>query len=284
MVFSRTVLFYAAPPVILGTLFAVYRIWFAGGDETPDQNPDAAPPAVVEPAGPLSPFGDPGPKPPPAAPVRPTTADTSPLPAADEPIRDLTAAAQWARDLAATLFAAFPEVAAWAALPDAIQRTVAAADCIAQGGSPRRHLSFLAPAQPFKAKQTAAGWVIDPASYNRYDRVVGAFCAGDAARVAAAFRRLEPALDLAYRGLGYGDGAFREVLGRAAGELLAVPVPAEPVAVVPSGHTFSYADPALQSQSDARKHLLRMGPANVRKVQARARELAAAAGVAVVAP
>ena len=91
------------------------------------------------------------------------------------------------------------------------------------------------------------GWVIDPVSYGRYDRVVGVFCAGDAAQVAGAYQRLEPALDLAYRKLGYGDRRFREVLARAAAEILAVPVPTGPVQVVSTGQMYSYADPALQA-------------------------------------
>jgi len=270
--------------VILGTLFAAYRIWFAGDEAPAGQGPENTPPAVVEPSGPLAPFGDDLGAPKTATPVRPVATANTTDTAAGEPIRDLASAARRARELAATLYGAFPEVAKWASLPDVVQRTVAAADCIAQGGSPRRHLSFLTPSAPFQAKQTANGWVVDPASYSRYDRIAGAFCAGDAAQVAAAYRQFEPALDLAYRGLGYGDGAFRDVLGRAAGELLAVPVPADPVYVVPSGRTYSYADAALQSQSDARKHLLRLGPANMRKVQNRIRELAAAAGVKVVTP
>ena len=97
-------------------------------------------------------------------------------------------------------------------------------------------------------------------------------------------KRLEPALDLAYRKLGYGDRRFREVLAQAAGELLAVPVPAGAVQVVPSGPAFTFADPTLEAQNDARKHLLRTGPDNIRKVQDRIRALAAALQLEIVSP
>jgi hypothetical protein len=66
--------------------------------------------------------------------------------------------------------------------------------------------------------------------------------------------------------------------------MLAVPVPAGPVYVVPGGPTYAFADPALQAQNDARKHLLRTGPENIRKVQARIRALAAALKLEIVAP
>jgi hypothetical protein len=282
MVIPRTVLFYAAPPVILGTLFAVYRLWFAGEPEPPPPPPTG----VTQPTNALSPFGEPSGGTPAPATGNGTAVHGGPRPGAGpgEPVHDLDSATRVVQELAATLLAAFPEAAQWASAPDAIRRAVAAADCIAQGGSPRQHLSFLEPRQPFQVAQTAQGTVIAPASYARYDRVAAVFCHGDAAKVAAAYKRLEPALDLAYRQLGYGQGRFRDVVGHAAAELLAVPVPAEPVYVVPSGRTYAFADSALQAQSDARKHLLRLGPANLRKVQARIRELLAAAGLEAVAP
>jgi hypothetical protein len=285
MIFSRTVLFYAAPPIILGTLFTAYRVWFSGNPEDSGKGAPT-PSAMTLPTDPADPFGggaagDGGrgalPKPVHSAAVLPPTA-------AGAPVTDLDSAARLLQELAAGIFAAFPEAAEWAKYPDAIVRAVAAVDCISLGGSPRRQLPFLVPTQPFRAKQTATGWVIDPVSYGRYDRVVGVFCAGDAAQVAGAYQRLEPALDLAYRKLGYGDRRFREVLARAAAEILAVPVPTGPVQVVSTGQMYSYADPALQAQNDARKHLLRTGPENIRKVQARIRALAAALKLEIVAP
>ena len=285
MMLTRTALFYAAPPVILGTLFTVYRVWFSGDAAKPAEPP---PSEITQPLGPVDPFGGGdtavggGTVVPPTPPAV-TSAVPSPPPAAPPtPVTDLDSAARFVQKLAAELYAAFPEVAEWARIPDVISQVAQAVDCISEGGSPRRPLSFLAPKQPFQAKQVADGWVIDPASYGRYDRAVGAFCAGDAALVGAAYLRLEPALDLAYRKLGYGSGRFREKLALAAGELLAVPVPAGSVYVVPGGPTYTFADPALQAQNDARKHLLRSGPDNVRRVQARIRALAAALKLEIV--
>ncbi|NLD44623.1 MAG: DUF3014 domain-containing protein [Chloroflexi bacterium] len=290
MVLSRTVLFYAAPPVILGTLVAIYQIWFAGEPAAPPAEPPAVPSAVAP--SPLAPFGEAAPATAPStapaaaagglAPAPDRTAPPAETPAG--PVQDLAQAARRLRDLAGSLYSAFPEVAAWAADPKILTRLVAAADNVAQGQSPRWHLSFLAPSRPFSATQTAAGWVMAPESCSRYDRAVEIACSGSAETLAGAFRQLEPALDLAYRGLGYGEGSCREVLGRAAGELLRVPVPAEAIQVVPVGQGYVYADPVLEGQSEAGKHLLRLGPANARRLQERLRELAAAAGIAVPEP
>ena len=290
MLLNRTALFYAAPPIVLGTLFTVYRMWFAGDAAKPGEEPPPGPGFEQHSSDPTLPFGggtDAGGVPPKAVggtPVPPPPPPPAAAPAAAAPVTDLASAARVVQQLAADLYAAFPEAAEWAKTPEAIVRAVAAVDCVSLGGSPRRHLPFLVPAKPFQAKQTAEGWVIDPVSYARYDRMVGVFCHGDAARVAAVYQRLEPALDLAYRNLGYSESRFREVLARAAGELLAVPVPAGPVHVVPTGQAYAFADPALQAQNDARKHLLRTGPDNVRRVQDRIRALAAALKLEIVAP
>jgi len=274
--------------VALAALFAAYRIWFAGEPEAPPPAP--VPPGATAPSGGgLSPFGHPE-----SGVTAPSTGRNGvasgasaslPAPAGEGAgADDMDSATRVVQDLAGKLFAAFPEVARWASTPGTIRRLVAAVDCISQGTSPRQHLSFLEPTQSFQVAQAGKGTVIAPASYSRYDRVVAVFCHGDAAAVGAAYQRVEPALDLAYRELGYGQGRFRDILASAAAEILAVPVPAEPVYVVPSGQTYAFADSALQSQSDARKHLLRMGPANVRKVQARVRELLAATGLKAAAP
>ena len=282
MFLSRTVLFYAAPPIILGTLFTVYRVWFSGNAENSGTVALPTTGTTQLPIDPVEAFGAGSSAR--GVPPKPGGGTVHPAASAAAPVTDLESATRLLQELAAGLFAAFPEAAQWAKYPNAIAQAVAAVDSVSLGGSPRRQVPFLAPTQPFKAKQTASGWVIDPASYSRYDRMVGVFCAGDAAQVVAAYQRLEPALDLAYRKLGYGDHRFREVLARAAGEMLAVPVPAGPVYVVPGGPTYSFAEPALQAQNDARKHLLRTGPDNIRKVQARIRALAAALKLEIVAP
>lgn len=296
MVLSRTVLFYAVPPVILGTLVAIYQLWFAGEPAEPPAEPPAVPSAVSSAPPPLEPFGEASPLTASTAPVAPAAVAAGdladvvdgpppPPPAPPSgPIQDLAQAVQRLRGLAASLYGAFPEVAGWAADPKILTRLVAAADSVAQGQSPRWHLSFLAPSQPFSATQTPAGWVMAPESGSRYDRAVEILCSGSAETLAGAFRQLEPALDLAYRGLGYGEGSCRDVLARAAAELVAVPVPAEAIQVVPVGQGYVYADPVLEGQSEAGKHLLRLGSANARRVQDRLRELSAAAGIVLLTP
>jgi hypothetical protein len=103
----------------------------------------------------------------------------------------------------------------------------------------------------------------------------------DSRGLARLYRKLEPLLDEAYRDLGYPDGRFREPLAAAIRSLLATPVPPERVALAPAVESYRYADPRFEQLTPAQKLLLRMGQRNVRRVQAKLRELAAALGLEV---
>lgn len=69
------------------------------------------------------------------------------------------------------------------------------------------------------------------------------------------------------------------MLAQAIGRLTHVAVPAGTVEVIPRGAFYSYADPRLEALSSAEKHLLRMGPENMRKVQTKLTEFASALGL-----
>ncbi|GMU06211.1 DUF3014 domain-containing protein [Corallococcus caeni] len=56
-------------------------------------------------------------------------------------------------------------------------------------------------------------------------------------------------------------------------------LPKAPVELTPKGALYVYADPSLEALGAAEKHLLRMGPENMRKLQAKLTELAAALGL-----
>jgi hypothetical protein len=103
----------------------------------------------------------------------------------------------------------------------------------------------------------------------------------DAERCAALYRRAKPLLEEAFRALGPGDERFDDRLARGVRVLLATPVPTGDEELVRPKVFYEYADPELESLGPAQKHLLRMGPGNVRRIQAKLRELASALGIEV---
>ena len=192
----------------------------------------------------------------------------------------LAASDGWVRDVVAAL-SKHDALAEWLLSEDLIRRFAAAVDNVAEGKSPRKHLTFLTPVQPFRTLGEPEALAIDPASYRRYDLLAEVVSSIDSAGAARAYRRLEPLIDEAYRGLGYPDQDFDVVLGRAVEELLLTPIVDDPVELVPRVISYEYRDPELESLSPVQKQLLRTGPDNVRRIQEKIREISAELGLSI---
>jgi hypothetical protein len=172
-----------------------------------------------------------------------------------------------------------PEWAAWLASGDLVRSFVVSVDKIAVGSSPAKELKPAAPQGKFQTLGSGRTLRIDPASYDRYNSLANAVDAIDPDGAARAYRRLRPLMQQAFDELGYVNLPFDERLARALGQLVDVPVPEGDVMLEATSVTFQYADPELEALSPAQKHLLRMGPHNMRLVQTKLRAFARAAGL-----
>jgi hypothetical protein len=160
-----------------------------------------------------------------------------------------------------------------AAGDDLLGRWVVVTDNVAEGVTPRKALELCGPKGAFKVTQRGGKSAIAPESYARYDDFAGVVASVDAAAFARIYRALRPALQGAYRALGYPTGSFDVATAHALARLEAAPVVDGEVQVVPDRGVFLYADPKLEGLRAVEKHLLRMGPRNTRLLQAKAREL-----------
>lgn len=246
---------------VIPTAIAVILLLVAGGTAwyllhrpRPDPASDVvtSTPAAGEAAGPQ-----------PAAPP----IDLPPLDASDDLVRTLV-----------TGIFSHPRIAAWLAHDALIHRFAAAVADIASGLDPSPNLRFLAPDNDFRTRISDGHTFIDPASFHRYDLLTATFVSFDPQNAALLYRQLHPLFEQAYRDLGVPSPDFDRAMTRAVDLLLAVPVPDGPIQVLPTadGNTFAFADPVLERQSDAAKQLLRLGPDNARRIQAKLRQLAGA--------
>lgn len=187
----------------------------------------------------------------------------------------------FARELAKGL-SSHPLLELWLGQQGLVRLLVNVVDIVSKGDSPRVSLAFLAPNGSFSTVQRKGRLVIDDRSYERYDFFAQGVASLDTAAAAEAFRRSLPLLEAAYRELGYPAGGFERALRESVDQLLAVPAIEGEVGVKPvrrgSLLVYEYADAALEALSPAQKHLLRMGPANVRRVQETLRGFVAALG------
>jgi hypothetical protein len=201
-------------------------------------------------------------------PAPPSPTPTTPLPSLDE-------SDDFVRQLAGTL-SRNPEIARFFGRDGLVRLLTVVAVNVAAGESPRPHLLFLAPKQHFRARSRGGTLVPDPASFAGYEAIVDGVVSLDAAACAHAFEVAEPLFDTAFRDFGQPGVTFRAVLDRAVAALLAVPVLGDDVELVSHATVLRYADPRLEALTPAQKQFLRMGPRNVRRVQAKIREIAVA--------
>jgi len=176
------------------------------------------------------------------------------------------------RQLVAEL-SSHPVVAAWLTTERLITNFVVVTGKIADGQTPVAELKAIGPVPAFHVRTSKGTILIDPASYRRYDRYAQAVAGLDARGTVRLYETVKPRIVEADRLFG-GSGAFDAVLERAIVELLNVPVVEGDVPLKMTGIGYAYADPRLEALSPAQKQLLRMGPANVRIVQTKLREIA----------
>jgi len=174
-----------------------------------------------------------------------------------------------------------PRVAAWLATDHLIRNFTVVVFNIANGRTPAPQLGRLRPAERFQILEQGGSLVIDPRSYRRYDSYADAVAAADARGTAKLYATLKPRIQDAYRELGYPDGNFDAVLERAIVELLKTPVLEGNVTLASRTVAYEFADPKLQSLPSVQRQFLRMGPRNVRLIQAKLREVAPLLGISV---
>jgi hypothetical protein len=174
-----------------------------------------------------------------------------------------------------------PTVIAWLATDGLIRNFTLSVANTADGITPARHLRGLRPSEPFAVTRDGERLLMDPASYERFDRFAAALASISPDRAARLYATLKPRLEDAYRELGHPDTSVDEAIEKSIVALLRTPVVDRGVEVRPGlkGIGYVYADPNLEALTGAQKQLLRMGPDNVRSVQRSLRAIALALGI-----
>ena len=160
-----------------------------------------------------------------------------------------------------------------AAAGDIVRRWAIVTDNLAQGVSPRKQLEPAAPRGRFQVVDRGGKTFIAPESYARYDEFARAVASIKAPAFAAVYKALRPAVQMAYRALGYPTGSLDAATLRALRRIEGAPVVDGDLELTPERGVYLLADPKLEGLSEVDKHLVRMGPRNARAIQAKAREI-----------
>jgi Protein of unknown function (DUF3014) len=196
---------------------------------------------------------------------------TRPLPALGE-------LDQFIRDAVSQISTA-SAVAIWLGTDHLAEQFTSIVQGVADGRAPMRQLARLRPAKPFAVLERGGRTIIDAASYRRYDSIAEAVASFDPLACSRLYGTLKPRLREAYSALGIPDSTLDAAVERAVVALLETPVGSGEVAVEPRGALYAFADPRVEALTPAQKLLLRTGPDNARRIQARLREIGVALGI-----
>ena len=213
----------------------------------------AATEATVEPARPLG--------------VEVTPTELPPLDQSDAIVRELVRA-----------LSSHPRLTAWLTTGNLIRNFTLVIDNIAGGRTPANHLRVLRPTGEFPTVDAGGIMVMDPRGYNRYNALAAAASSVNAAGAAKLYSTLKPRIQEAYGELGTGQ-PFDLTLEKAIVHLLETPGIQGELALTPRGALYAYNDGRIEQLSQAQKQLLRMGPANMRVIQRKLRDIALALGI-----
>jgi hypothetical protein len=212
----------------------------------------------------------------PAAVSTVATNGTGPGAIDQEPSRALPPLSQMDTFLRALLGAlsSHPDAVRWLASDNLIGQMASAIDRVSRGQSPARDVPMLHPRAAFEITAKGGQMRVDPQSFRRYDPLAMLVDALDARAVAEAYRTIQPRLEEAYRGLGRSENSVDDAVRVGLELLIDTPVPPETAAMVHGkGATYAFADAKYEQLAPVQKQLLRMGPANARRIQARLREI-----------
>ncbi len=172
-----------------------------------------------------------------------------------------------------------PETASWLMSKDLIRKFVGAVDNIANGLSPRSQIDFFTLEENFKIIEKDGLYYVDHEGYDRYNLVGDVFSSLDSEGWVQLYGQSALLIQEAYKDLGYPEEDFDKTLTVAIVELLKVPVVEGKILLEAKVVSYTMANPELENLSEAQKHLIRMGPENVRKIQAKLREIGLALGI-----
>ena len=168
---------------------------------------------------------------------------------------------------------AHPQLASWFVTDELVRRFVGVVVDLAGGLSPRSRLEFLIPEEEFEVLESGEMIVMDPEGYRRYDLLTETFVSLDTQGTAQLYHQLYPLFDEAYAELGIPDQNFADAMTLAIGNLLSAEFPDGPLEVQPNEAVYEFRDLGVETHSPAEKHLIRMGPENAGRIQAKLTEL-----------
>jgi len=157
--------------------------------------------------------------------------------------------------------------------PNGLERGVAIVDNLRQGAVPYKLLPVGRPSKAFPFTDNGLAVTMDPAGFERYNGLADTVAGIDVSASLALYDLLSVAIDEAWDALGYTDMGFEDAVLSTLGVIMLTPATNVEARLIKDESNWIYEDEALESLSALQKQIMRMGPENADKIQAKAREL-----------
>ena len=157
--------------------------------------------------------------------------------------------------------------------PNGLERGVAIVDNLRQGAVPYKLLPVGRPSKAFPFSDNGLAVTMDPVGFERYNGLADTIAGIDVPATLALYDLLSVAIEEAWDALGYTDTGFEDAVLSTLGAIMLTPATNVEARLIKDESNWIYEDEALESLSALQKQIMRMGPENADKIQAKAREL-----------
>lgn len=157
--------------------------------------------------------------------------------------------------------------------PSGLERGVAIVDNLRQGAVPYKLLPVGRPSKAFPFTDNGLAVTMDPAGFERYNGLADTVAGINVPATLALYDLLSVAIEEAWDALGYTDTGFEDAVLSTLGAIMLTPATNVEARLIKDESNWIYEDEALESLSALQKQIMRMGPENADKIQAKAREL-----------
>ena len=167
-----------------------------------------------------------------------------------------------------------PALSSWFESENIIQEYIILINDLSQNQLTAKHRVFLNPTKKMVAGEDAQGLYLTKESYKRYDRLAMAIAAIDPDKGLQLYLTFKPLFERVFNEFAYPAGYHVEdIFLKTVTNVIEAPVIEDRISLIQHSAGYKFASKELESLSNAKKQMIRMGPENTKKIQVKLREL-----------
>lgn len=167
-----------------------------------------------------------------------------------------------------------PALSNWFESENIIQKYIILINDLSQNQLIAKHRVFLSPTEKMVAGEDAQGLYLTKESYKRYDSLAMAIAAIDTDKGLQLYLTFKPLFESVFNEFAYpADYHVEDIFLKTVTNVIEAPIIKDRIPLVQHSAGYKFANQKLESLSNAKKQMIRMGPENTKKIQAKLREL-----------